>query len=90
MYKSGDKYYNDFFSTFCLTPYPVAETQLSYFAAYLFKEGLSAATVKSYLAAVRLSQIARRLGNPHINKMPRLEYIVKGMKRKAINSNARP
>ena len=49
-----------------------------------------AATVKSYLAAVRHSQIARGLGNPHINEMPRLEYIVKGLKREAINSNARP
>ena len=46
VYKSGDKRYNDFFNTLCLTPYPVTETQLSYFAAYLFKEGLSAATVK--------------------------------------------
>ena len=63
---------------------------MSYFVAYLFKKGLSAATVKSYLAAVRHSQIARGLRNPHINKMPRLEYIVKGLKRKAINSNARP
>ena len=90
VYKAGDKRYNDFCNTFRLAPYPVTETQLSYFVAYLFKEGLSAATVKSYLAAVRHSQIARGLGNPHINEMPRLEYIVKGLKRKAINSNARP
>ena len=65
VYKSGDKCYNDFFNTFCLTPYPVTETQLSYFTAYLLKEGLSAATVKSYLAVVR-SQIARGWGT-HIS-----------------------
>ena len=46
VYKSGDECYNDFCNIFCLTPYPVTETQLSYFVAYLFKEGLSAATVK--------------------------------------------
>ena len=90
IYKSGDKRYNDFYNTFRLAPYPVTETQLSSFVAYLFKEGLSAATVKSYLAAVRHSQIAWGLGNPHINEMLRLEYIVKGLERKSINSNARP
>ena len=46
VYKSGDKCYNDFCNTFCLAPYPVTETQLLYYEAYLFKEGLSAATVK--------------------------------------------
>ena len=90
VYKSGDKRYNEFCSNFCLTLYPVMETKLLYFVAYLFKDGLSAGTVKSYLAAVRHSQIARGLGNPHISKMPRLEYIVKGLKRKASNTNARP
>ena len=30
------------------------------------------------------------MGNPHINQMLRLEYIVNGLKRKVINSNARP
>ena len=59
-------------------------------AILLCSISISTATVKSYLAAVRLSQIALGLGNPHINKIPRLEYIVKGMKRKAINSYARP
>ena len=67
----------------------VTESHLSYFVAYLFKEALSAGTVNSYLAAVRHSQIARGLGNPHINKMVRLEYIVKGIK-KAGNTNVRP
>ena len=88
MHKSGDKLYNDFCNNFCLTPYHVTETKLSYFVAYLFKDGLSAGTVKSYLAAVRHSQIARGLGDPHISKIPRLEYIMKGLKRKANNMNA--
>ena len=80
VYKSGDKRY-EFCNTFCLASYPVTETQLLYFVAYLFKEGLSAATLKSYLAAVRHSQIAWGLGNQHINEMLRLKYIVKGLKR---------
>ena len=44
-------------------------------------------TFKSYLAAVRHSQIAQGLGNSCINEMPRLEYIMKGIKRKATNAN---
>ena len=90
VYKSGDKRYNEFCDRFNLTTYPVTESQLSYFVAYLFKEGLSAGTVKSYLAAVRHSQIAQGLGNPSINEMLRLEYIVKGLKRKAQSSSTRP
>ena len=88
VYKSGDKCYNDFCNTFCLTLYPVTETHLSYFVTYLYKEGLSVGTVKSYLATFRHSQIAWGLGDPRINEMPRLEYIVKGIKRKATNANA--
>ena len=78
-YKSGEKRYNDFCNNFQLIPYPVSEGQLSYFVAYLYREGLSAGTVKSYLAMVRHSQIAQ--GDPQISEISRLEYIVKGMKR---------
>lgn len=37
--------------------------------------------MKSYLAAVRYLQISMGLGNPRINEMPRLEYLMKGVKR---------
>ena len=88
VYKFGDKCYNDFCNNFCLTPYPVIESSLSYFVAYLYKERLSAGMIKSYLAAVRHSQIARGLGDPNISWMPRLEYIVKGVKRKVTSMSA--
>ena len=89
VYKSGDKRYNNFCSMFGLTPYPVTESQLSYYVAHLYREGLSAGTVKSYLAAIRHSQIARGFGDPRMSGMPRLEYIVKSVKRKATGTITR-
>ena len=40
-----------------------------------------AGTVKSYQSAVRHAQIAQGLGDPRISAMPRLEYIIKDLKR---------
>ena len=54
---------------------------LTRFVAYLYKEGLKAGTIKSYLASVRHAQIARGLGNPLIQEMTRLEYVIRGVKR---------
>ena len=62
-------------------PFPVCEDVLTHFVAYLYKEGLKAGTIKSYLAAIRYTQIALGLGNPHIDSMARLEYVVRGIKR---------
>lgn len=62
-------------------PFPVCEDVLTHFVAYLHTEGLKAGTMKSYLAAVRYTQIALGLGNPRIDSMARLEYVVRGAKR---------
>ena len=61
-------------------PFPVNE-QLSRFAAYLFKEGLKGGTIKNYMAAVRHAQISVGLGDPRMNDMSQLEYIIRGIKR---------
>ena len=65
------------------------ESQLSYYVAHLYKEGLSVGTVKSYLAIIRHSQIARGFGDLRILGMPRLKHIVKGVKRKATGTITR-
>ena len=75
---STRKTYNNHFG---LTPYPTSENTLSYFVAFLFKEGLAPSSVKSYLSAVRHTQIALGLGDPHLSTMPRLEYFTKGLRR---------
>ena len=62
-------------------PFLLTEDVLTHFVAFLFKEGLKARTVKSYLAAIRYVQIALGLGNLHMEDMARLEYVVQGVKR---------
>ena len=57
-YKSGERRYLQFCATVDQSPYPVSERGLSAFVAFLYQQGLSAATMKSYLAAVRYAQIA--------------------------------
>jgi len=44
----------------------------------MFQVGLSAATMKSYLAAVRHAQIAMGLGDPLMVRMPQIQYVLKG------------
>ncbi len=55
----------------------------------MFEQKLSAATVKSYLTAVRHAQIALSLGDPKIGSIPQLEYVIKGLKRSATYSTSR-
>ncbi len=56
----------------------MSEDSLCLFVAKLFRDGLSAGTVKSYLASVRHRSIAEGLGDPSRKSMHRLEYVVKG------------
>ena len=51
------------------------------FVVYLYKEGLKVRTIKSYLAAIRHAQITLGLGNPHMEHMAQLKYIVHRVKK---------
>ena len=88
-YRSGSKRYIEFCSSKSLNPFPVAERSLSLFLAYLYTEGLSGNTAKTYLAGIRYTQIAMGLADPRISEMQQLEYIVKGF-RKLSGGKARP
>ena len=60
--QSGSRHYLSFCVKFCiLRPFPVIESILSHFVAFLFESRL---TVKNYLAAVRYAQIALGLEDP--------------------------
>ena len=61
-------------------PVPVNEHSLCVYVAWLHGQGLAPQTIKSYLSAVRYVQIACNLGDPNIATMPRLEYVLKGVK----------
>jgi len=81
-YKSGSKRYVDFCNKYTLTPFPISESTLTYFVAFLYNEGLSAGTVKSYMSAARYTQIAMGFGDPDVGGMAQLEFVLKGLKRK--------
>ena len=80
-YKSGCKRYLSFCSEAGITPFPASESSLCLFVSKLFVDTLSPQTVKAYLSAVRYSQISLGFGDPRLQSMPRLEYVVKGFKR---------
>ena len=75
------------FGNFCvkfnvLNPFPVNETLLCSFAAYLADEGLAQQTGKSYLAAVRNMQLSLGLPDPREqSSMPVLKRVQAGISR---------
>ena len=71
-YRAEEKRYISFFSLIQASPYLVFEHQLCKFVAFMYQEGLSVGTMKSYLAAVRHAQIALGLGDPVMVRMPQL------------------
>ena len=89
VYRSGSSRYQKFCYQHDLQPYPVTESVLALFTASLFRQGLTAGTIKTYLSSVRYTQISLGLGDPHAKAMPQLEYVVKGLKRKTAGQTAR-
>ena len=88
-YDSGCKRYVEFCRGVERDPFPVSEDSLCLFVAKMFLDGLGAGTVKSYLAAVRHRSIAEGMGDPNRKTMHRLEYVVKGVKKKLAGKNSR-
>ena len=72
-----------------ITPLPLDEKTVCCFVAALYLEGLAGSSVKSYLAAIRFSQIALGMGDPHMSEWPHLSYVVQGFKKRASGSRAR-
>ena len=75
------------FHSFCgvyniFTPFPVTEQLPCSFAAFLADQGLAPQTVKSYLSAVRNSQISLGLPDPrHQSSLPILKRVQAGIAR---------
>ena len=89
MYRSGGKRYIEFSRQYGLPSFPATERVLSLFVAKMCRGGMSAGTVKSYLSAVRFTQIAMGLGDPQVGSMSQLEYVLKGLKRKTSGTGTR-
>ncbi len=84
VYRTGERRYGEFCGAVGATPLPAKEETLMAFVASLYWQGLSAGTVKSYLAAVRHAQIAVGLGDPRVASMPKLEYVTKGLRKRLL------
>ena len=73
-----------------LTPLPVCEGQLCSFVAFLADEKLRHRSIKTYMSAVRHMQIRAGLPDPFgaTVQMPRLEYVLRGIKQKEAENGA--
>ncbi len=66
---------------FSLLPFPLSESTSSSFVTFLAREGLKHGTIKVYLSAIRYGQIAAGYKDPFATPWPRLQYVIKGIKR---------
>ena len=89
-YKSGENRYLRFCQLGGVTPLPVNESSLCKFVSYLADEKLKHCTIKTYLSGVRFQIRSGLLDLFHGSHMPRLEYIMKGVKRVEAQSGGKP
>jgi len=89
-YSAGKKRLLSFCDRAQLTPLPVTEDRMFQFVAFLKLEGLCYQTAKSYLSAVRHLQISHSLGDPQLSSMPKLELVIRGMKRLQADLPSKP
>ena len=89
-YKAGLRRYTKFCLLYSMSQFPVSESGCSAFVTYLAKEGLRHSTIKVYLSGVRYAQIAAGFKNPFSTPWPRLEYVLKGVKRDQAERGVKP
>ena len=69
-------------------PFPLQENILCSYVAFLAEQKLKHRTIKAYLSGIRYLQIQKSLGNPFMSgAMPRLEYVLTGIKRVEAQAN---
>ena len=82
-YKSALRRFTNFCEMFnVLSPFPVSEAILCYFASFLANQKLSPQTIKTYLAGIRHMQITLGLPEPReFSSLPRLRLVQAGIQR---------
>lgn len=71
-------------------PYPLQEDTVCRYVALLAKAGLKHRSIKSYLSGLRCLQIQLGLGNPFAEALPRLDYVLTGIKRVEASGGSTP
>ena len=81
------------YTSFCMRygihqPFPLQKHVLCNYVAFLAGQHLKHRTIKAYLSGIPHLQIQKAMGNPFANgSMPRLEYILTGVKRVEAQAN---
>ena len=80
-YSTSAKKFTDFCSKFDITqPLLVDQSLVCYYVSFLADQGLSPATIKVYLSALRYHHIATGMPVPDRAAMPKLKTVDNGMK----------
>lgn len=81
-YQSGQRRFLRFCTEAGIQPLPLNEHTLCLFVAHLGQQGLAPQTIESYLSALRYFHITAGHGDPFTpGAFPRLQYVVRGIKR---------
>ena len=87
VYASAQKRYLEFCSLHKLHPLPAAEQQVCQFVSYLANNNLCHSSIKTYLSSLRQLHIANSFPDPKIGDMPKLEQVLRGIKREQARKN---
>lgn len=77
---SAHRRYVDFCSRSGHQLFPASESVLCQYVSFLGHEKLKHKTIKSYLSSVRFFQILHSSTDPFIRDMPKLQYVLRGIK----------
>ena len=88
-YASAKRRYLQFCARYHIQSTPFTEQALCKYVAYLANQRVSHTSIKCYLAALRHLHIERELGDPNISMMPKLELVIRGVRR-AQSVNKKP
>ena len=80
-YNSAQTRYITFCTQFNIQPLPLEETHLCRFASFLANDNITHTTIKCYFSALRRLQLSHHYPDPLISSFPKLECVVKGIKR---------
>ena len=80
-YRSGLSRFLSFCQQEHLPAFPLSESTLCRFVAYLFNQSISSSSIRLYLSALRFFQIERGGQDPSMSAMPRLCYVLRGTAR---------
>ena len=79
-YASSFRRYSSFCTLSGVQQFPTSESILCQFVAYLGQQQLKHQTIKCYLSSIRYFQIMQSYPDPFVKDMPRLQYVLRGIK----------